>query len=68
MRSVVEPPIPLSTFNEMVKDHRVPPPDGTSAVIRCGRTRGRERFKQDLLSGMRSRRKGDAKATTAEAR
>jgi hypothetical protein len=68
MRGVTNPPIPLSTFNDMMKDRRVPPPDGHLGNAPLWSDESRERLKQDLLSGMRSRRKPDAKATAAEAR
>ena len=53
MRSVVSPPIALSTFNDMMADGRVDPPDGYVGRWPVWSDQSRERLEQSLTTPRR---------------
>lgn len=62
MRSVTNPPIALSTFNDMMADKRVPPPDAYLGRTPLWEDETREAFRQGLVDAAeRPRRKRPAK-------
>ena len=61
LRALVSPPIPLSTFNDMVADGRVPPPDAYNGRIPLWGDESREKVKSTLLNATRPRLKRGAK-------
>ena len=62
MRSVVSPPIALSTFNDMMADGRVDPPDGYVGRWPVSSDQSRERLQQSTIDTAPPPRK----ATTTE--
>jgi hypothetical protein len=61
LRALTNPPLPISTLNDMLADGRIPPPDTYAGRTPLWSEETVERIKEDFQRGMRSRRKRNAK-------
>jgi len=65
LRNLTDPPIPISTFNDMVEDGRVPQPDAYNGRIPLWNDESREKVKNTLLKAARVRLRRDAKSAVS---